>query len=837
MAASKSKFVFIAFAIAVGVGSLAGVRGFGRAFRVMLLAEARTLMAGDLSVRVFELPSQKQLDSLAGIEGRGLIRTQVTETVSMLSIGGDFPPQLVSVKAVDPDRYPFYGEMRVEPAAELRELLTPDAIAVSEDILVRLPLKVGDRARLGDAEFRIAAMVKTEPDRMAGSLNFGSRILLSRKALDRTGLVKPGSRAAQRHLFRLDPVRLDVATARQDLRKIFPNALIADYREVHPLIRRGLDRSERFLSLVSLIALIVGALGVAATMHAHLRQRLDSIAILKCLGARSSQVIRIYLGQTLLIGLAGGVAGSLVGMAVQAAFPLLIARYFSVTPRFHPDLAASGEAILIGLLTATLFTWPTLLGVRRVRPAAVFRRDMADPAQTRRARWFGAPEAWAARLVVVAAIAGLAAWLSGPERWIVGLYFAGGLLVSLLVLTLFAWGLLGGLRVFLRTAGRKLSSTVRHGVANLYRPGNQAQAVLVALGVGVMFTMTIYLIQHGLLSQILASAPPDMPNVFLINITSREKAGIENLLRESRDIQGKPDLIPTLAARLVRVNSVPLEQMNLVGSFRRFSGTRAVTYSMGPRPLTDLVEGNWWQAGKSEPNRVCLIEDTAKGLGVHPGTQMEWSVGIHAISAQVACVYRTEEVRMGGGMDFVFSPGTLDGLPVQYFAGVRMKPHSVAAFQRESFRRYPSVTVINGADVVEIIQQVVDQIALVVRFISLFAILAGVIILASSVAATRFRRMKEVAILKTLGATRRRVAAVFSIEFLILGAAAGLLGALLATAFSNLLLVQVLDAKMRIDWIPVMAGVALTAFIANAAGWLSSHRILGQKPLEVLRHE
>ena len=188
-------------------------------------------------------------------------------------------------------------------------------------------------------------------------------------------------------------------------------------------------------------------------------------------------------------------------------------------------------------------------------------------------------------------------------------------------------------------------------------------------------------------------------------------------------------------------------------------------------------------------------------------------------------------------MDFVFSPGTLDGFPIQYFAIMRMKPAEVAAFQRAAFQQFPSVTVINAADVIEIIQQVVDQIAMVVRFISAFAILAGVIILASSIAATRFRRAKEVAILKTLGATRRRVSAIFSVEFLILGAAAGLLGGILATVFSNLLLTRLLEAKAHVDWLPVLATVGLTALLANAAGWLASFRILGQKPLEVLRNE
>ena len=259
--------------------------------------------------------------------------------------------------------------------------------------------------------------------------------------------------------------------------------------------------------------------------------------------------------------------------------------------------------------------------------------------------------------------------------------------------------------------------------------------------------------------------------------------------------------------------------------------------ALEPRKGALITAGKWWPKDNPPPNQVCVLDSTAKALAVSPGMKLAWEVGAQSIAATVVCAFKIEEVRMGGGTDFIFSPGSLDGLPLQYFASLRIKPSAVRGFQKESFKRLPSVTIINGADVVEIIQQVVDQIALVVRFISGFAILAGAIILASSVAATRFRRVKEVAILKTLGASRRRVAAIFSVEFLILGAVAGLLGGLLATGFSNLLLVKLLEAKARVDWMPNVAAIALSALIANLAGWLVSARTLAQKPLAALRDE
>jgi len=835
IAASRAKFLFVVLAVAVGVGSLAGVRGFGRAFRTMLLAEARTLMAGDLSVRMFELPSAEQLRRLSEL---GFRRTQVTETVSMMSSASARNPVLVSLKAVDPTAYPFYGEVKLTPAARLRDVLAADRIAVGEDLLIRMNIRVGDSVRLGGQDFKVGAVTTAEPDRMAGSLNVGPRVLLSREALERTGLIKPGSRAAQRHLFRL-PAAVEVGRAREELKKVFPQGLIADFRETHPLITRGLNRAERFLSLVSLIALIVGALGVAATMQAHLRQRMDSIAIMKCLGGRSSQVLRIYLAQTVALGLAGGLVGVVVGTFVQAAFPFLIMRYFQLTPTFAFDARAAVEAVVIGLLVAVLFTVPALLGVKRVRPAVIFRREMAEGNTGWKRRWLRTPSAWLSALGILLAVAGVAAWLAGgdwAERARVGGYFAGGIVVSLLVLAGFAWVLLRSLRVLVRRRGARMNMTLRQGLSNLYRPGNQAQTVLVSLGIGVMFTLTVFLIQRGLLAQFVASAPPSMPNVFLINITDREKAGLAELMKTHPAVTGGVELIATTAARMETIDGQRLDARP-PGPERRFLQARAITFSEERRPQAEVTAGEWWTKASAKPGRVCVLTDTAKDLGLRIGSRLSWSSAAQTIEAEVACIYRTEEVRMGGNMDFIFSPGTLDALPLQYFATARMTPKRVADFQRVSYERFPSVTVINGADVLEIVQGVVDQIALVVRFISGFAILAGAIILASSVASTRFRRVKEVAILKTLGGTRGRIASIFSVEFLILGAAAGLLGGLLATGFSNLLLVRLLEAKFTFDAWPNAACVVLSALIANAAGWLASWKILGEKPMEVLRHE
>ncbi len=839
---SSAKFLFVVLAVAAGVGALTGVRGFSQAFRGMLLREARTLMAGDLLVRAFDFPTPQQTAVLEDLERRGVQRTWITETLSMMSSERVATPVLVSVKAVDPAVYPFYGQVKLDPEGPLAERLTAASVGVSDDLILRLQTDVGDSVRLGEEWFRIAAIVKLEPDRMTGSLNVGPRVLMTREGLDRAGLIRLGSRASQRFLFRISPGGPPVGQVRQELRKAFPRALVTDFRETHPRITRGLNRATTFLSLVGLIAMIVGALGVAMAMHAHLQQRLDSIAVMKCLGARSGQIIRIYLGQTLMLGLAGGLVGILAGIAVQAAFPMLIARYFPLRPEPHYDPEILIQGLIVGLLTTLLFTLPPLLGIRDVRPAVILRREMAEGRQPLRARWLRVRSALFVAVLILLGVGLLSAWLAGgsPEDALrTSLFFLGGLIASLASLAAVAWLLLRALRLFLKRTPWPMPAALRHGIANLYRPGNHAEAVLVALGVGVMFTLTVYLVQHGLVADLMSGAPKDMPNVFLINITDRERGGLVELLRRQEGVESDIRIFASVRARIAAVDGRPVEDL-LDQNERRFRRERSVTWFDEKPEQVEVKEGVWWNAmpdGKTHEAMLCVEDEMARRLQVRLGSKVDWTVAGVPLEARVACLHRANEARFGPDLDFIFSPGALDGYPVIYFGGLRVQPGRVAALQRAAFARYPTVTVINAAEVLAIVQEVVDQVALVVRFVAAFSILAGVVILASSVAGTRFRRIREAAILKTLGATRARVVAIFSIEFLILGSVAGLMGGLLASGFSGLLLTRLLEAPFRFDLAPNLGAVVLTAVIAAGAGWLASFRILGQKPLEVLRNE
>jgi putative ABC transport system permease protein len=833
--AAKGKFLFVILAVAVGVACITGVRGFAEAFRAMLLREARTLMAADLSIRTFEPPNERQTAAMDRLQQRGVTLTRITETVSMISAPEAADPLLVSVKAVDPAHYPFYGQIRLNPPGGLRQVLTPETVIVSQDLELRLGATVGDSIRLGEQLYRIGGIVVTEPDRMTGSLNVGPRVMISREGLERSGLMVPGSRASHRFLFKLPPEGLRIGQARASLQRVFREGMIADYTQTHPLLTRGLNRATTFLTLVSLLSLIVGALGVATAMHSHLRQRMDAIAVMKCLGARSGQIIRIYLLQTVLLGLAGSLAGVAFGLAVQGTFPWLIARYFPAAPALRLDWISSLQGLGAGILITLLFTWPPLASIRRIRPSVILRRDMPEARTGWLERYRSSKGAVAGAIMIVAGLGAVAASLTGGDLEI-GAWFAGGLVVSLLVLAAFGKLLLAAIRVLLKRLPFKPAPTVSHGLANLYRPGNQAPFVLAALGLGVMFTLTIFLLQRSMLLEMFRSAPPGMPNVFLINLTDRDRAGLLELLRAQPGVESPPEVVAAVPARLQSVNGVPVEKLGQ-GSVRRYRRTRSVTWSAEKPAHTEIVKGEWWQPGRQGEALVSVAEDAAEHLRIAPGAELRFESSGRIIAARVANIHRTESVRPGSSIEFIFTPGSLDGLPAIYFGGMRVRAKDVAALQRAAYRRYPTVTIVNAADVLEIIQEVVDQIALVVRFVSFFAVLAGAVVLASSIAGTRLRRMREVAIFKALGATRGRVAGIFSIELLVLGSMAGLVGSILASGFSALLLKHFFDADFQPDLLPNLLAIFLTALLAIAAGWIAGYRFLAQKPLEALRHE
>jgi putative ABC transport system permease protein len=844
MHSSRGKFFFVILSVAIGVAALTGVRGFSGSFRSSLLNRARAIMAADLSARMFQQSTSEEQKSLDEISASGVEITPVTELLSMASSPKTLDPLLVSLKAVDPTKYPFYGEVQLAPAGQLKTVLTANTVVVADDLLVRLNLKVGDDLKIGTQLFRIASVVVNEPDRLSGNFAAGPRVLISREGLDASGLLAPGSHAAQRYLFRVPqpsngaPIS-DKAVANLKLRleKLLPESQVIDYRETNPALTQGLDRATSLLSLMSLVALVLGAIGVAMAMRAHLQQRLDTIAIMKSLGARSGQIMKIYLLQTLLLGLAGGLLGVALGVGVQLSFPYLLAKLIHVDTELHVQFRTVITGLAAGILTTLLFTLPPLLDIRGVRPILILRRaveDNDDPFVT--AIWRKITKNLAqlgAALMILVGLAAIATTLS--DSAVVGEVFSLGLVAVLAVLLIASVGVLAGLKFFLSRTRLHLPSSIRHGLANLYRPGNPSAALLAALGLGVMQIMTVYLVQQAVVSELHVSASPNLPNVFLIDITNEEVGGIRTLLASQHSVTAPPELLPVVSSRIVEIDGVPANEAKLKNFPKRMLRSINLTWSNTAPPGTKTVEGNWWAADEKRPV-VAVEQRQADRLGVHVGSHITFAAQDTQFVATVVALTKSDGQHAYSRAEFILPQPALAGLPVVWYGGVHADPNHVGELQRALYNAYPTVTVINVAQALETVRAVVVQITYVIQFLAAFSIFAGIIILASSIAGTRYRRIREVVVLKTLGATRGRIATVFSIEFAVLGLVAGIVGVFFANIIARVLLTR-LTVAYHFQWGWTAGALVGTAALTVATGWLASHRILGRKPLEVLREE
>jgi putative ABC transport system permease protein len=842
---APGKFGFVVLSVAVGVAALVGVRGLSDSFRQTLNTEARSLLAGDLSARLLRSPTPEELTKIAAIEvqsGGSIRSTWVTETVSMASVSTDPVPLLVSLKAVDPAEYPFYGTAELDPAMPLRQALQGDSAVVADEFLIRLNAHVGDTLRLGGRDFRISAVLKQEPDRITAGMGLGPRVMITEAAMATTGLLAPDSRATRRLLVKLPDtppkgVTADAETPaiRTQLEAALPDAQMIDYREGNPALTRGLDNATSILSLICLVAMVLGAIGVAMAMHAHLEQRMDMLAILKAIGADSSDLLRIFLLQTMSLGLAGGLLGVAAGVAVMAALPAAFGQLLPVHVILQFPWQSALAGLGTGLLTTLLFCLPPLLDVRAVRPVLVLRR-LVEQGPSGIGGWFA--RWWARRLqlgiatAVIAALAGIAWALSDSPK--VGAWFALLFTITLVVLLVLAAAALWFLRFLLNRTRLHLPSSLRHGLSNLYRPGNQSAAVLAALGTGVMLILSVYLMQKDLLTDLRETASPKLPNVFLVDVRSDEVDGVKAFFAHQAGVSQQLSMIPVVIGRFVSINGQLVEQMKGQHYPIRMLESAELTWADAPPEGDKVTAGAWWTS--SSPAQIAIGDGVAQRLHVGVGSAVELETGGTTRTLKVTAIYRADGQHLGARVSFVLPSGLISDQPSTWYGGAHIDPKQVAAMERALFTAYPTITVINVADVMQRIESVVDQITFVVRLLAGFSILAGLTILASSIASTRFRRMQEAVVLKTLGATRVRIVRTFSVEFSVLGLLAGAVGVVFANLLTRVLLHR-LEVGFHIAWGVTLTALAGTAVLATATGWIASYRILGLRPLEILREE
>jgi putative ABC transport system permease protein len=815
-------------AVALGVAALVAINSFRANVVTAVEGEARTLMGADVrfgSARPFTEPVDALLDSLAAA-GAGIAREVRLASMALAPATGAV--RLVQLRAIWGD-YPFYGEARTEPAG-LWPVAEADAALVDPALLVQLSVSVGDELLVGARRFRVAGTI----ERLTGDVGIqtavGPRVVIRGEALAGTGLIGPGSLVRHEAYVAL-PGGAGAAALVRERRELL--------REQDATARTAAGQAQdmtlafgimgRFLGLVGLVALLLGGLGVASAVNGFIRERLSAVAVLRCLGARRPTVFLAYLLQTAGLGLAGAAAGAVLGLAVQQLLPRLFAGLLpvevAVTPHF-PSLAAG---LVAGAGVALAFALLPLLDVRRVAPLQALRREV-EPLP-------GGPDwlrvaAWA----LLAATVAVAAVVQAPTV-LIGLAFAAAIAVALVALAGVARVLVAVAR---RTVGRIGPYPFRQGIASLFRPHNQTLAVTLALGFGVFLLASLFLVQHSLLDRLRVDAAEGNPNLLLFDVHPDQAEGVAGLFAGRG--AALRDVTPVVPARIAAVRGVGVAEL-LADTGR--SGPRWAlrreyrnTYREAPTETETVVAGRWWTRarGAGEPPRVSLEEDLARELGVGVGDAITWDIQGVEIESRIVNLRRVDWARFAPNFFVVFEPGVLEAAPHSLIALARVPDATQRAeLQRDLVLAWPNVAVLDLTVVQEAVETVVGRVTLGIRFLALFSVGAGLLVLAGAVAASRRQRRREAALLRTLGAGRRQLRLLAVTEYLALGGVAGLAGGLLALLAGWAVVTRVFELPFAPAPAAVLGLAAGTAVLAAGVGVLAGRDILRRPPLETLR--
>ncbi|MBH0203710.1 MAG: FtsX-like permease family protein [Nitrospira sp.] len=870
-------FLYFLVCIAIGVGVLTGVSLFGTQVEHTVTKEARGLLGGDLEIRLSRPITQNGQAILDSLRERGISQTHVSELVAMAaraepSENGQ-PTQIVELKAVEP-HYPLYGSLRLEPTRDVTELLRQQThgcsdqacfgVVVQESLLIRMGLAVGDRLRIGQGLFIITGVVRTEPDRMANAFSLGPRVLISREGLHAAELVKMGSRIRERYLLKI-PNTMTPEPLLYELRgRLAPDAArVSSYRDAQPQLKQSLEQLTRYLGLIGLTALFVGGLGVATSIHAFVREKLPTIAILKTVGADSPTIIRTYGLQALILGLIGSVVGLMIGVLLHQGLPWMIAALMASDLLDQLGFGQSGVALslaplakglALGMLSTLLFTlWP-LLTIREIKPARIFRRDVApfvsssDPDTTRWWMfWKGLdPAKILTSISIGLGLALLSIWQA--NSWRVGLLFILAFAAAVLLLGASAHGALRALK----QSPRPGHLVLRQALGNVIRPGSQVVNITIAIGIGVMVVTTVSLVERSLLVQVSENRPTDSPTFFFIDIQPDQAEGFVGLLHQ-RSSDPSPKLTPLVRSRLAGLKGTPVkieatsEEEEQKEKATQKEERRKKWYLTREYVLTFLqdlpkdnkiVQGEWWKPGQAFTKPLISIEEeAAKQLGLSVGDTLELDIQGTPITGEISNIRQVEWGNFSTNFYMIFSPGALDGAPHTYVATVRVAPSEEVGLQQAVVASFPNVTAINIGDVLDSFARVLDRLSLAIRAVALFCVLSGGLVMAAALAATRYRRLYESVILKALGATRSVIARSFAVEYALLGALGGLLGCALASALSWAVLSTVFDLSWSLQPAVLATSFTATITLTMLVGFLSTYRLLGQPPLSVLRQE
>ena len=823
----RRKLLLFTSSISIGIGALVGLSSLSSTLQEAMDQQAAELLGADLALtsrQPFTPTTEALIDSLGGEQAR-----QVAFN-SMIYLPKSESTRLAQVRALA-GPFPFYGELKTAPAEAAQSFRTQPHALVDEALMLQFGATVGDSIKIGDTVFCIGGRLLRIPGENALFSDIQPRVYIPMSYLDNTRLIQRGSRVTYSAFFRF--AERDVQAIAKSIRPHTrgDRLRLETIESRKARLGRTLNNLYRFLNLGSFIALLLGGVGVASAIHTYTRQKLSTVAVLRSLGATARQTVLIYLIQAGGMGLIGSLAGALLGVGVLYLLPNVLADVLplQVEPSF--DFLSVLEGLGLGIGLSLLFAARPLLAIRKTSPLLTLRASFEDdqPADSGWLRW--------ALYVGIVLITALFAYRL-TDRWPLALGFVGGVGVAFALLTLTARAIIYGTRRFFPASW---SYIWRQGLANLYRPNNQTTLLMLGLGLGTFLLSTLFLTQTNLLSYIKSVGSDQNPNVVLFDIQTDQRQELSSLVA-GMDLP----LLQQVPIVTMHVHSVKGQPARAIlrdtTANRRRRGNWALrheyraTYRDSLTNTEEIVAGTWRSQPAGDTLYVSLETGVASSLGVGVGDSLTFDVQGVPVEVVVGSLRQVNWQRIMPNFLAVFPPGILEPAPQSHVLVTRAATtEQMAALQRATVHRFPNVSVIDLGSILSTVDTILDKVSLVVRFMAFFSVSVGLIVLVGVIASSRYQRIEESVLLKTLGASRRQVVAIMALEYLFLGAFAAATGVILSLGGVWALSHYLFEISFAPDYLPLIIAFAAISLLTVAVGMTSSRGVHSSPPLEVLR--
>ena len=806
--------VILAVALVVAVAAMSAVGLFTNRVRQAVTQQAGEVLAADLRLES-DNPLTPEYLRLAA--ERELQTAEVVHFRSVILVGEE--SALADVRGVT-DGYPLRGEVRIadELAGTPRVAIgvpQPGEVWAEPGLLARLNARVGDYLEIGSVSLRVAQTLEFRPDEGWRFMEIAPTVLLNLTDLENSGLILPGSIIEYEILFAGDQRR--VAAFREEIEPMIGfDQELDDIRDGRPEVRRSVVRAERFLVLSALVSVLLGGVAVAMASRRFLARHLDTVALMKCVGARHRDVVRLMLTQLLLLALAAGVVGSLLGYLTQYGLSLIVG---DLVEAQLPSPTWRGVVIgpITALTVAIGFALPPLMQLRSVPPARVLRRDLEPP-----------PLGYSAVYgVAAAAVTAMLYWLFRDFELIA--YVLGGSVVTFAVLYGAGRLLVIGLQHFRGRVG----VAWRYGIANVARRGRESSVQVVAFGIGLMVLLLLTIVRTELMSAWQAELPVDAPNHFVINIQAAERAAVTEIL--ARHGISSPRYTPLVRARISHVNGTPINEYEAKDerAADELRDDLNLTWAATINPNNELVEGQWWQEDNTSP-QVSIDERILEEIGLGLGDQLTYAIAGESVTVTITSARRINWDTFSPNFFMVVSPAALENMPQSFVTSFHVEAHQRAATLDLS-QALANVSVIDIGAVLDQVRRAMARAALAVQYVFMFTFAAGITVLLAAIQATRDERLYESAVLRTLGARRGVILQGVAAEFTALGLLAGTLGAFGAGLIGYFVATELFE----LDYLPGptlwLAGLVVGGVVVGISGTLAARSVVNEPPVSTLR--